>query len=138
VKVKLSEKLDSLDSLVSQLKRTSDEIGGIAIFVGAVRGTHGDERVLRLEYEAHETLAPKVIEKIIGDSKAKHGIIDAIVEHKVGSASVGEDVMYVLVSSKHRKEAFDALEEMVDRIKNEVPIWKKEVTDKEAYWVENP
>ena len=138
MKVRLSEKLDSLGSLVTQLKRTSDEIGGIAVFVGAVRGTHGDERVLRLEYEAHETLAPKVIEKIIGDSKAKHGIIDAIVEHKVGPASVGEDVMYVLVSSKHRKEAFDALEEMVDRIKNEVPIWKKEVTDKEAYWVENP
>ena len=138
MKVRLSEKLDSLDSLVSQLKKTSDEIGGIAVFVGAVRGTHGDEKVLRLEYEAHETLAPKVIEKIIEDSKAKHGIIDAIVEHKVGSASVGEDVMYVLVSSKHRKEAFDALEEMVDRIKNEVPIWKKEVTDKEAYWVENP
>ena len=138
MKVRLSEKLDSLGSLVTQLKRTSDEIGGIAVFVGAVRGTHGDERVLRLEYEAHETLAPRAIEKIIGDSKAKHGIIDAIVEHKVGPASVGEDVMYVLVSSKHRKEAFDALEEMVDRIKNEVPIWKKEVTDKEAYWVENP
>ncbi len=138
MKVKLSEKLDSLDSLISQLKRTSDEIGGIAVFVGAVRGTHGDEKVLRLEYEAHETLAPEVIEKIIEDSKAKYGIVDAIVEHRVGTASVGEDVMYVLIASKHRKEAFHALEEMVDRIKNEVPIWKKEVTDKEAYWVENP
>ena len=138
MKVRLSEKLDSLDSLVSQLKKTSDEIGGIAVFMGAVRGTHGDERVLRLEYEAHETLAPRAIEKIIEDTKATHGIIDAIVEHKVGSAFVGEDVMYVLVSSKHRKEAFDDLEEMVDRIKNEVPIWKKEVTDKEAYWAENP
>ena len=138
MKVKLSEKLDSLDSLISQLKRTSDEIGGIAVFVGAVRGTHGDERVVRLEYEAHENLAPKVIEKIIEDSKAKHGIIDAIVEHRVGPASVGEDVMYVLIASKHRREAFHALEEMVDRIKDEVPIWKKEITDKEAYWVENP
>lgn len=138
MKVKLSEKLDSLDSLISELKRTSDEIGGIAVFVGAVRGTHGDEKVLRLEYEVHEMLAPKVIEKIIEDSRAKHGIIDAIVEHRVGSASVGEDVMYVLIASKHRNEAFDALEEMVDRVKNEVPIWKKEVTDKEAYWVENP
>lgn len=138
MKVRLSEKLDSLDSLISQLKRTSDEIGGIAVFVGAVRGTHNDERVVRLEYEAHETLAPKVIEKIIEDSKVKHGIIDAIVEHRVGTASVGEDVMYVLIASKHRNKAFHALEEMVDRIKTEVPIWKKEVTDKEAYWVENP
>ena len=138
MKVKLSEKLDSLDSLISQLKGTSDEIGGIAVFVGAVRGTHGDERVLRLEYEAHETLATKTIEGIIGDSKAKHGIIDAIVEHRVGTARVGEDVMYVLIASKHRKEAFRALEEMVDTIKHEVPIWKKEITEKEGYWVENP
>ena len=138
MKVKLSEKLDSLDSLISELKRTSDEIGGIAVFVGAVRGTHGDERVVRLEYEAHENLAPKVIEKIIRDSKGKHGIVDAIVEHRIGPASVGEDVMYVLIASKHRREAFHALEEIVDRIKHEVPIWKKEVTDREAHWVENP
>lgn len=138
MKVRISATLDTLGSLISQLKGSSDEIGGIAVFVGAVRGSRGDERVLRLEYEAHENLAAKVVEAIIEDSKTKHGIVDAIVEHRIGSVEVGQDVMYVLIASKHREEGFKALKEMVDRIKREVPIWKKEVTDKEAYWVENP
>ena len=137
VKIKISQKLDSLNSLVKELKKSSDEIGAITVFVGVVRGTREKEKVLRLEYEAHETLAPQAIEKIIDEQKIKHGVIDAIVEHKVGSVQVGEEVMYVLIASKHRKEGRLALAEIVDQIKHEVPIWKKEVTEKNVYWVEN-
>jgi len=137
VKIKISQKLDSLNSLVKELKKSSNEIGAITVFVGVVRGTRERERVLRLEYEAHETLAPQTIKKIIDEQKTKHGVIDAIVEHRVGSVQVGEEVMYVLVASKHRKEGRLALAEIVDQIKHEVPVWKKEVTEKNVYWVEN-
>ena len=136
MKVKVSRTLDSLDSLISQLKKSSDETCAITVFVGAVRGTRGDEKVLRLKYETHETLAPKVMEKIIKELKSKHKIIDAIVEHRVGTVQVGEDIMYVLVASRHREEGFQALAELVDRIKHEAPIWKKEITEEGAYWVE--
>jgi molybdopterin synthase catalytic subunit len=138
VKVKVSRKLDPLDSLVEELKKSSNEVGAVTIFVGVVRGTREKEKVLRLEYEAHETMAPQTIKTIIEEQKTKHGIIDAIVEHKVGTVQVGEEVMYVLVASKHRKEGRKALTELVDRIKRDAPIWKKEVTEKTAYWVENP
>ena len=138
MKVKVSRKLDPLDSLVEELKKSSNEVGAVTIFVGVVRGTREKEKVLRLEYEAHETLAPQTIKTIIEEQKTKHGIIDAIVEHKVGTVQVGEEVMFVLVASKHRKEGRKALAELVDRIKRDVPIWKKEVTEKTAYWVENP
>lgn len=138
VKVKVSQKLDPLDSLVEELKKSSNEVGAVTIFVGVVRGTHEKEKVLRLEYEAHETLAPQTIENIVEEQKTKHGIIDAIVEHRVGTVQVGEEVMYVLVASKHRREGREALAELVDRIKHDVPIWKKEITEKDAYWVENP
>ena len=138
MKVKVSQKLDSLNSLIEELKKSSDEIGAITVFVGVVRGTREKEKVLRLEYEAHETLAPQTTEKIISELKTKYDIIDAIVEHKVGTVQVGEEVMYVLIASKHRKEGRLALAELVDRVKYEVPIWKKEVTEKAAYWVENP
>ena len=136
--IKVSRKLDPLDSLVDELKKSSNEVGAVTIFVGVVRGTREKEKVLRLEYEAHETLAPQTIKAIVEEQKAKHGIIDAIVEHKVGTVQVGEEVMYVLVASKHRKEGRKALAELVDRIKRDAPIWKKEVTEKTAYWVENP
>jgi molybdopterin synthase catalytic subunit len=138
VKVKVSEKIDPLDSLIEEMKKSSNEVGAVTIFVGVVRGTSEKEKVLRLEYEAHETLAPQTIKNIVEELKTKHGIIDAIVEHKVGTVQVGEEVMYVLVASKHRKEGRKALAELVDRIKRDVPIWKKEVTEKTAYWVENP
>ena len=138
MKVKVSQKLDPLDSLVEELKKSSNEVGAVTIFVGVVRGTHEKEKVLRLEYEAHETLAPQTIENIVEEQKTKHGIIDAIVEHRVGTVQVGEEVMYVLVASKHRREGREALAELVDRIKHDVPIWKKEITEKDAYWVENP
>ncbi len=137
MKVKVSHNLDSLEFLVSELKKQTDEAGAIAVFVGAVRGTRGDERVLRLEYEAHEDLALDRMKRIIEEAKAKYGIFDAVIQHRLGAVKVGEDVMYVLVASKHRTEAFQALSEIVERVKHEVPIWKKEVTEKKSYWVEN-
>ena len=135
MKAKVDKRLDELSSLVERLKESSDEIGAIAIFVGVVRGVSDGERVLRLEYEAHEALAPKVLSRLIEEVKKKYGLIDVIAEHRVGDVPVGGDVMYVLVASKHRKEAFEALAELVDRIKHETPIWKKEVTEKGARYV---
>jgi len=137
LKVKVSYNLDSLESLISELKSQTEEAGAIAVFVGAVRGTRGDEKVLRLEYEAHVDLAVEVMKKIIEEAKAKYGIIDVVIQHRTGTVNVGEDVMYVLVASRHRAEAFQALSEIVERVKHEVPIWKKEVTEKKSYWVEN-
>ena len=135
--MKISHDLDDIETLIDGLKRITDEVGAIAIFVGVVRGKRNDEKVLRLEYEAYEELASKVAEKIIEDAKTKYGIIDACIQHRIGTVKVGGDVMYVLVASKHRAEAFQALSEIVERIKRELPIWKKEVTEKGSYWVEN-
>jgi len=137
LKVKISKNLDSLEFLISELKKQTKEAGAIAVFVGAVRGTRNSEKVLRLEYEAHEDFAVETMKKIIRKMKAKYGIIDAVIQHRLGTVKVGEDVMYVLVASRHRAEAFQALSEIVERVKHEVPIWKKEVTERESYWVEN-
>ncbi|MEM1507638.1 MAG: molybdenum cofactor biosynthesis protein MoaE [Candidatus Bathyarchaeia archaeon] len=139
MKVKISEKLDELNSLLSEVKGASNEIGAVTVFIGVVRGVGKDEgKVLRLEYEAYEEAAKKALENIIEDLKRKYGIIDAIVEHKVGSVGVGEDTVYALVASKHREEAFKSIVELIERLKHEVPIWKKEVTEKGSQWIENP
>ncbi len=137
LKVKISKDLDSINVLINELKKSSNEIGAITVFVGVVRGTRENEKVVKLEYEAYETLAYQIIEKIVYEQKTKHNLIDIIVEHRIGEVQVGEEVMYVLVASKRRKEGRAALAEIVDRIKIEVPIWKKEVTEKNIYWVEN-
>lgn len=138
MKIKISEKLEDLNNLLNEIKGASNEIGAITIFVGVVRGiSKNREKVLRLEYEAYEEVATKTLEDIIIDLKSKYGIIDAIVEHKVGSAQAGEDTVYALIATKHREEGFKSLIELIERLKHEVPIWKKEVTDRGSYWIEN-
>ncbi len=138
MKVRISENLSSLNSLINEVKGSSDEVGAIIIFIGVVRGRNaGGEKVLRLEYEAYEEAAVKTLENIISDIKDKYGILDAIVEHKIGSAEAGEDTMYAVVASKHRDEGFKSLIELIERLKHEVPIWKKEITEKGSRWIEN-
>ncbi|MCX8170542.1 MAG: molybdenum cofactor biosynthesis protein MoaE [Candidatus Bathyarchaeota archaeon] len=139
MKIKVSNKLDDLNRLVNEIKESSSEIGAVIIFIGVVRGVGRDGgKVLSLEYEAYEDVAEKALEKIIEDLKEKHGIIDAIIEHRVGLTNVGEDTVYALVASKHREEGFKSIIELIERLKHEVPIWKKEITDKGSQWIENP
>ncbi|MEM2321069.1 MAG: molybdenum cofactor biosynthesis protein MoaE [Candidatus Bathyarchaeia archaeon] len=138
MRIKISEKLDDLNALLSEIKRSSSEVGAVTIFVGSARGIgNNGGRVLRLEYEAYEEAAVKALERIIEDLKGKYGIIDAIVEHRTGEVGVGEDIVYALVASKHREEGFKSIVELIERLKREVPIWKKEITDKGSRWIEN-
>ncbi|MEM2092044.1 MAG: molybdenum cofactor biosynthesis protein MoaE [Candidatus Bathyarchaeia archaeon] len=138
MRVKISENLDDLSGLIEEIKGVSNEVGAIIVFVGVVRGLSSEgERVLRLEYEAYEEQAAKKLENIIAELKGKYGIIDAIVEHRVGVANVGENTVYALVASKHREEGFKSIIELIERLKHEVPIWKKEVTERGSRWIES-
>ena len=134
MEVKFSRRLDDLESLMSKMKRT-DEIGTILIYIGVVKGSRGEERVLQLEFEAEEADMERWMSKLVRDVRAKYGVVDVIVQHRSGAVKVGEDIMHVLVASKRRAEAFKALSEMIDRIKNESPIRKREITDSGSYTI---
>ena len=136
MKSSVVQRLSRVDYLISKLK-SSQDVGAIVVFVGSVRGTREKERVLRLYYEAEVDLANEALMRIAADLREKYGITDAIVEHRVGTVEVGEQTMQAVIASKHREEGFQALVELVNRVKHEVPIWKKEITDKGSYWIEN-
>jgi len=135
LEVKFSGRLDDLESLMSRIKRRTDEIGTIMIYVGVVRGSRGEERVLRLEFEADEEEMERWMSKLVRDVKAKYGVVDVIVQHRSGTVKVGEDIMHALVASKRRAEAFKALSEIIDRIKNESPLRRREVTAGGSYTI---
>ena len=135
MEVKFSRRLDDLKSLLSRMKRRTDEIGTILIYVGVVRGSRGEERVLRLEFEAEEAEMERWMSKLVRDVKAKYGLVDVIVQHRSGAVKVGEDIMHVIVASKRRAEAFKALSEMIDRIKNESPLRRREITTGGSYTI---
>ena len=132
-----------LSELLKSVKEGSDfhRAGAIATFVGVVRGeTFDGENVTRMELEAYEEQANKVLGSICKGLKKMEGIVDVQIHHFVGEFSVGEDLVYVVVAGAHRQKVFRVLQEAVERYKSETPVFKKEhIVDetgtKEAYWV---
>jgi MoaE-MoaD fusion protein len=104
--------------------------GAVVTFQGTTRD------VERLEYEAYREMASERIAAIVADAVARHGLEAAAAEHRVGPVARGEPSVIVAVSAVHREEAFAGAREIIDRIKAEAPIWKKEVDAGAERWVD--
>ena len=110
--------------------------GGVAVFVGVVRDHAEGKAVARLEYEAHEALAEREMRRVLEAIAAATPGIRIAALHRVGSLAVGDRAVVVAASAPHRAEAFEACRLAIDRIKETVPIWKKEWdASGEACWV---
>ncbi len=110
--------------------------GALVVFDGWVRDRHQGRAVQKLEYEAFVEMARKSGDAILVEARRRFSIIDARVEHRVGRLAVGERAIWVGVTAEHRQDAFLACRWIMDRIKAEVPVWKKEFfTAGEPQWV---
>jgi molybdopterin synthase catalytic subunit len=108
--------------------------GGVVTFTGTVRdGTRG-RRVVRLEYEAYRGMAERKLAEIGAAVAAEHGAEVAIV-HRVGVLLPGDAAVVIACAAPHRTAAFRACEECIERLKREVPIWKREVFEDGSEWV---
>jgi len=130
----------SLDDILEYFTKLQNyhEAGAIASFIGVVREdpVHGsDAKVVRLQYEAYAKVALKIMEEIRGSMRKRAGVIDVAIHHVIDEVSVGEPSLFVAVLGKHRQDVFPILSETVERVKREVPIWKKEFTTDGSYWV---
>jgi len=109
--------------------------GGIAIFAGAVRESDGGRDVTRLSYSAHPSAATelrRVAEKVAADFE----VIALAAVHRVGDLEIGDLAVVVAASCAHRGEAFEACRALIDRLKHEVPIWKRQwFRDGSSEWV---
>jgi molybdopterin converting factor subunit 1 len=104
--------------------------GAVVIFQGVTR------EVKRLEYEAYVDMAEERMAAIAAEAVARHGLCAAAVEHRVGDVPLSEPSVVVAVSAPHRGEAFAGAREIIDRVKAEAPVWKKEHGADGASWVE--
>lgn len=118
------EKIEPAD-VINSLR--SPEAGAIVTFQGTVRRFSGDIEVSRLYYEAYREMAEKSIKQIADEAKDRFGIIDYSIIHRIGDIDLMEDSVIVSVSSEHREQAFSACKFIIDRIKSETPIWKKDI-----------
>jgi molybdopterin synthase catalytic subunit len=114
--------------------------GGVGVFIGTVRESaaamsSGDRPVVRLEYEAHESLAGSRLEEIAREATEKWGLHRVAAVHRTGVCKLGEPTVVVACSAPHRAEALDACRYIIDTIKAGVPIFKKEVYADGSSWV---
>lgn len=133
VDVKLLDRpLDVLACIQSVL---TPACGGIDVFIGTVRDTTGGKKVVRLEFEAYELMAVKEMTKIANEALQKWPVHHMTIHHRTGVLDIGEIPVVIAVSAAHRAAAFDACRFTIDRLKQSVPIWKKEVYEDGQVWV---
>lgn len=128
---------DAIDEHALYDTSEQPECGAVLTFAGTVRNHHMGRKVIKLAYEAYEEMALKEIEKIAMECKGEWNDVRKIqVVHRFGEMGVCEPSIFISVSSPHRKEGFEALRFLIDRIKRDVPIWKKEFyEDGETDWL---
>ena len=106
--------------------RSFPECGGIGIFIGTVRNYHEGKAVKALKYTSYAPVAEKIIRQIEQEIQAKHGVPYVRVVHRIGYLDIGDTAIIAMAYAPHRREAFAACEEAVERVKHEVPVWKEE------------
>ena len=133
------EPRETLESLVARVKQSpqASRSGAIATFTGRVRERDGedDAPTTHLEFEKYEGVAEERMATIARELEAREGVYRVAMHHRTGVVTNGEDIVFVVVLAGHRPEAFRAVEDGIDRLKEEVPIFKKEVTVEDEFWV---
>ena len=127
--IELTRHQIDIDGYIRRAK--SPRIGGIVTFIGVVR----DDSILSLELESYEEAALQELEKIREGAMKDFDIESADIIHRIGKLAIGDTIVLIVVAAGHRKDAFRACEYVIDRLKETVPIWKKEETKDGSRWV---
>ncbi len=109
--------------------------GAIVTFVGTTRRDNAGRNVLRLEYEAYEPMALAEMRKLAREAGERSSIVRIAIQHRIGFVDIGETSVAIAVSAAHRAEAFEACRFAIDRLKEVVPIWKKEYFEGGEVWI---
>ena len=118
------------------LKLKTEKAGAVVFFVGKVRDLE-DDNLKYLEIESFEELARDQIKEICENAANKWDLEYILVKHRFGRLKINDNIVLVITSSKHRTNAYEASEFIMEYLKSNVPFWKKEVADKTQKWVEN-
>jgi molybdopterin synthase catalytic subunit len=124
----------SVQQLNDLVKRPTD--GAVVTFDGIVRNNFNGRAVRFLEYEAYAEMAERKMAEIGAEVRRKFAIGEIAIVHRLGRLEIGESSIVVAVAAPHRQAAFEACAYAMDRVKEEVPVWKKEFfSDGEDHWV---
>ena len=123
-----------LTSEVELIKSTNSSIGAVVSFIGTVRDLTS-ESLISLTLEHYPGMTEKSLRSIADKARKKWEIESVTIIHRVGTLGIGDQIVLVITSSKHRQAAFDSCNYIMDFLKTDAPFWKKEVSDKDEKWV---
>jgi molybdopterin converting factor subunit 1 len=126
---------ETVDVEVLERAVARNSAGAIVTFVGTTRLDNAGRKVLRLEYEAYEPMALSEMRKLAHEAGVRWNIVRIAIQHRVGVVAIGETSVAIAVSAVHRAEAFEACRFAIDRLKEIVPIWKKEHFEGGEVWI---
>ena len=115
-------------------KLTGPDVGAVVTFSGLVRDVSDGLR--HMEIEHYPAMTEAAITKMVEDALARWSVSHAVVIHRFGRVGPGDQIMMVATAARHRVDAFQAAEFLMDYLKSRAPFWKKEVTQDGANWVE--
>jgi molybdopterin synthase catalytic subunit/molybdopterin converting factor small subunit len=122
-----------LGSVIAEV--TDERAGAIATFQGTVRRQSRGRQVIALEYEAYSGMAEKVMAEIADGVIARYELWEVAVAHRVGRCEVGDVSVAIAVSAPHRQDALSACRDVIDELKERVPLWKKEIYEGGEEWI---
>jgi molybdopterin synthase catalytic subunit len=126
---------DAIDIAALERAVANPGAGAIVTFAGTTRESNVGRRVIRLEYEAYEPMALSEMRKLAHEAGERWPIVRIAIQHRVGPVAIGETSVAIAVAAAHRAEAFEACRFAIDRLKEIVPIWKKEYFEGGEIWV---
>lgn len=129
------ERLDP-EEAIAAVRR--DESGAVDLFLGVVRNTNKGRAVDHLVYDAYPSMAEKTMRELAEEAIERFDLTDSAVFHRTGRLEIGETSLLVAVSAGHRAATFEAGHWLVNEIKRQVPVWKKEVWVDGEEWIEGP
>jgi len=122
----------SIDEELKKLR--NDECGASVIFVGTVKSPMDGKRVIKLELDAYIEMAEKKLSEIQEDAKEKFSIKESTIIHRYGELLVGDNIVLIIVKSIDRTKSFDGAKYILERLKDEVPLFKKEYFEDKVLW----
>jgi len=126
------------EKILSEVKDNKNNIGAISTFIGYVRDFEDrpGEQLNHLNIEYYEGMTQKALQEIEKLAHKKWDLLETRIMHRVGVIQLNEPIVFILVASKHRDNAFDACRYIIDYLKTKAPFWKKEVSNNYSWWVD--
>lgn len=132
-KIRVSHEDFDVSEELAALERQGRRAGAAVTFTGIVRS---DDGVTSMQLEHYPEMTEKSLAKIVDKARSRWEIEDVVVIHRVGELVAGDRIVLTIVTSAHRREAFEASEFIMDWLKTEAPFWKKEMTPQGGRWVD--